>query len=227
MPRRDEIDATLAKHFAWSFVPPDRTAEVGEVLRAAEASAASEPPAAPAPPPPQDEAAIEAFQARSRAACRPLAEAIASAWATADEEKRVAQVKRLLSRAHRLGVEIVGMQEWPVEAVRLLRMIALHGARLSRGQRERGASVASLMPLDHPETADLLIDVARVGDSSLADAIFADDEWTPEVGDQDALVARLADVVDDGPSHASRAVAIGSSPASSSARRRSRRSVAR
>ena len=44
--------------------------------------------------------------------------------------------------------------------------------------------------------------------AEMADALIADVVWTPEVGDEDALVARLADVVDDGPSHASRAVAI-------------------
>ena len=100
------------------------------------------------------------------------------------------------------------MQEWPIESVRLLRLLLQHAPRMTRRQRERVASVSSLMPLDHPEAAELLVEIARAGDAEMADALFADDDWTPEVGDEDALVARLADVVDDGPSHASRAVAI-------------------
>jgi hypothetical protein len=217
MPRRDEIDPALVKHFAWSFVPPDKTAEVSsETLRAARAAevdeaAAETPSDADAPEvevAQQDERALAEMHARSRAACEPLAIGIADAWAIADADKRLAAAKRLLSRANRLGVEIVGMQEWPVEAVRMLRLLVEVGPRLSRGQRERGASVAGLMPLDHPETADLLVEAARAGDNAIADGIFADDEWVPDVGDEEALVARLADVVDDGPTHAARAVAI-------------------
>jgi hypothetical protein len=214
MPRRDEIDPTLAKHFAWSYVPPEETAQVDEKLHAAEAaSAAAARPAAPvtAEPPrtaPHDEQALEEFRARSRAACRPLALATAEAWAESEHETRFQAVKRLLARSHRLGVEVVGMQEWPIESVRLLRLLLQYAPRMTRRQRERVASVASLMPLDHPETAELLVEIARAGDAEMAHALFADDEWTPEVGDEDALVARLADVVDDGPSHTSRAVAI-------------------
>jgi hypothetical protein len=213
MPRRDEIDATLAKLFAWSYVPPEQTAQVDEKLRAAEAaSAAAARPAVPVAeePPraaPHDEQALEEFRARSRAACKPLALATAEAWADADGETRFSAVKRLLARSHRLGVEVVGMQEWPIESVRLLRLLVHYAPRMTRRQRERVASVACLMPLDHPETAELLVEIARAGDAEMAHALFAD-EGTPEVGDEDALVARLADVVDDGPSHSSRAVAI-------------------
>jgi hypothetical protein len=213
MPRHDEIDAILAKHFAWTFVPPAETAQVEAKLRAVEAAVAAAqrspvPPAEEGPREPRDEQALEAFRARSRAACRPVAVAAAEAWDEQDDEKRFQSVKRLLARSHRLGVEIVGMQEWPVESVRLLRLLVRHAPRMTRRQRERAAGVASLMPLDHPETAELLVEIGRAGDPEMADALFADDEWTPEVGDEDALVARLADVVDDGPTHASRSVAI-------------------
>ena len=213
MPRRDEIDSTLAKHFAWSYVPPEQTAQVDERLRAAEAAAAAAEralaPVAEEPArEPQDEQALEEFRARSRAACKPVALATAEVWSEVDGEKRFQAAKRLLARTHRLGVEVVGMQEWPIESVRLLRLLLQYAPRMTRRQREHVASVSSLMPLDHPETAELLVEIARAGDAEMADALFADDEWTPEVGDEDALVARLADVVDDGPSHASRAVAI-------------------
>src|SRR3984957_16954064 len=162
MPRRDEIDAVLAKHFAWSFVPPEQTAEVEERLHQAEAAAAADAPktatatGAVAPGPgPKDERALEEFRARSSAACKPAALATAEAWAEVDDAKRFLAVKRLLARAHRLGVEVVGMQEWPVESVRLLRLLLRYSPRMTRRQRERAAAVFSLMPLDDPETADL------------------------------------------------------------------------
>jgi len=212
MPRHDEIDAGLAQHFAWSFVQPAETAKVDAKLRAAEAAIAAQrtllPVAEDPPREPSDEQALEEFRARSRAGCKPLALAAAEAWKEEDDEKRVPIVKRLIARSHRLGVEIVGMQEWPVESVRLLRLFVRQAPRMTRRQREHAAAVASLMPLDHPETAELLLEMARAGDPEMADALFSDDEWTPEVGDEEALVARLADVVDDGPTHASRAVAI-------------------
>jgi hypothetical protein len=213
MPRHDEIDAALAKHFAWSFVPPAQTAQVDEKLRAVEAAVVAarsnvvRVAAEPLPEPPEGRGEDE-FRARSRAACRPVALAAGEAWAEADDEQRFQSVKRLLARSHRLGVEVVGMQEWPVESVRLLRLFVRYAPRMTRRQRERAAGVASLLPLDHPETAELLVEIARAGDSEMGDALFADDEWTPEVGDEEALVARLADVVDEGPTHASRAVAI-------------------
>jgi hypothetical protein len=213
MPRTDEIDALLATHFAWSFVRPAETAQVDEKLRAVEAAiAASQPSHVPAaedtPREARDDQALSEFRARSRAVCEPVARAAAEAWREGEAEPRFQAVKRLLARSHRLGVEIVGMQAWPVESVRLLRLLVRYAPRMTRRQRERAAVVASLMPLDHPETAELLVEIARAGDPEMADALFADDEWTPEVGDEEALVARLADVVDDGPTHASRAVAI-------------------
>lgn len=209
MPRRDEIDATLAKHFAWRFVPPAETAQVDETLRDAEEAAAAV--VAPAPPqltPEAREQQETEFRTRARAACEPVALAVAGAWAETDEEKRLNAAKRLLARTARLGFQVFGMANWPVEAVRLLRLLVRYRARLSRRQRERVATVASFVPLDHPETAELLVEVARAGDSATCDAIFADEEWTPDVGDEEALMARLSDVVDDGPTHRARCVAI-------------------
>ena len=68
------------------------------------------------------------------------------------------------------------------------------------------------MPVDHPEAAELLVEIARAGDRAMADAFLADEEWVADLGGEeaagDALAARLADVVDDGPTHASRVIAI-------------------
>lgn len=272
MHHRDEIDATLAKHFAWTFVRPGdgakllervRVAQEAAFARSAAGEAAREDDASgdpgrvvagdggrdaardgvrdgvrddrgsgdttSAPPgdvfqahlPSHDDAdgsdptRVKA-RVKARVGCRALADAVAEAWRqhlaqTEDEPARQQAVKRLLARADRLGVELLEMQQSPLEAVRLLRLFVRFGPKMTRRQRERSANVASLVPLDHPEAAELLVDVARAGDRVMADALLADDEWLPDVGearDVDALAARLADVVDDGPTHASRVIAI-------------------
>jgi hypothetical protein len=222
MHRRDEIDATLAKHFAWTFVKPGDAAQLLERLRAAEVAVAqasgldpapeSHPagPGATAEPPPRDEDPGQgpSSPGKGHAGCRALALSIAEAWGNADAQARLQAAKRLLVRADRLGVELLEMREWPVEAVRLLRLLVQSAPNMTRRQRDRCATVATLMPLDHPESAELLVEVARAGDRVMADALLADDEWIPEVGDLNAVAARLADVVDDGPAHTCRVIAI-------------------
>jgi hypothetical protein len=209
MPRRDEIDALLARRFAWTFAPPGQIPEIGELLTDEASTAEAPPVAAPAVVHTEpDEEAIAEADARARSACEPIAFAVSEAWSLASTDERLAAVKRLLGRATRLGVQITGMLHWPVEGVRLLRLLVQHAGQMTRRQRERASSVCSLVPLDHPETAELLVEIARTGNAELCDALFSDDEWTPEVGDERALVARLADVVDDGPTHAARCVAI-------------------
>jgi hypothetical protein len=260
MQHRDEIDATLAKHFAWTFVMPGEGAKVLERVRIAheaafarsaergrdpvdgptglaaddgiehtpglgdrsgDAAGAGPGSAFPVPMPSRldaDGADSTRTKARvkARLGCRALAESIAEAWrqhlARPEDERACLQaVKRVLLRADRLGVELLEMQHSPLEAVRMLRLFVRCGPKMTRRQRERSANVASLVPLDHPEAAELLVDVARAGDRVMADALLADDEWLPDVGearDVEALAARLADVVDDGPTHACRVIAV-------------------
>jgi len=202
----DQLDATLAKHFAWSFVRPGDTADLAERLRAAEEEG-SERADVPTPRLPDEEEAGRALD-RSRKACRPLALAVAEAWAIDDDEASARVAKRLLTKADRLGASLAGMDAHPAESVRLLRLLVRHGPRMTRRQRERAAHAATLLPLDHPETADLLVEIARAADREMARALRSDEAWAPHVGDVDALVSRLADVIDAGPSHVCRAVAV-------------------
>ena len=208
MHRRDEIDPKLAKHFAWSFVLPGQTAKVTEQLRAAQAAEGEEEPAPEVLVEPADEQAMAQVQTQSAEACRPLAAAIAEAWALTDDEERQRATKRLLVRADRLGFELTGLQQFAVEGVRFLRLLVRCAPSMTRRQHERSERVASLVPIDHPEASDLLVEIARAGARSMADAIFSEDDWVPEVGDEESLVARLADVVDEGPTHACRVAAI-------------------
>jgi len=203
----DQLDAILAKHFAWSFVQPGDTAGLAERLRAAEEEGAERADAAVSPPPDGLDTELRAPE-RSRKACRLLALAVAEAWAIADDDASARAAKRLLTKADRLGIALAGMDAHPAEAVRLLRLFVRHGPRMTRRQRERSACAATMLPLDHPETADLLVEVARAADQEMARALRSDEEWKPHIDDADALVARLADVIDAGPTHACRAVAV-------------------
>ncbi len=228
MTRRDEIDANLAKHFAWTFVPPGDSSLILERLRALEAAAserssglddpfvagapaeALEPGALrdPSAPSPVRRKTRAPERGKAQAGCRALAVAIAQTWASTDEQACLRATRRLLGRADRLGVELLEMRDWPAEAVRLLRLLVRFGTKMTRRQRERAASVATLVPLDHPEATELLVELARAGDRVMAEALLSDDEWAPEVEDAAALCARLADIVDEGATHACRVVAI-------------------
>jgi hypothetical protein len=227
MTRPDQIDAVLAKHFAWSFAGPGVAFDIEGRLRAARASDETSPDAdadldaaAVAPEQadrlPPDERGAERARERARKACEPLALAVEEVWALdlaerADDghaQQAVRATKRLLARAERLGFVLLGFDEQPTLAVRLVRLLVRHGPRMTRRQRERAAHVATLLPLYDPEVGELLVEVAVSGDREMARALMSDEEWRPELGDELAVAARLADVIDSGPSHSCRVVAI-------------------
>jgi hypothetical protein len=219
MQRHDQLDAARAKHFAWRFIRPGDRERIDELLRAAEAAVeasgqatalpTTRDPGAEAPVPSGlSDGQLERAREKARLSCRALAGSVAEAWASREDDTSVRAVKRLLGRAERLGIGLVGMDAHPTEAVRLLRLFVRHAHRMTRRQRERAAWVAAAVPLEHPEIADLLFEIARAGDRATADVLLEDEEWTPEVDDVDALIARLADVVDEGPTDDARAVAV-------------------
>ncbi len=206
MQRRDQIDATRARQFAWRFLLPGDTERIAELLRAVDDGAD---PAAHVSPLAPSTAQLERSRDRARAACRALSLSIAEAWALADGADCARAVKRLLARADRLGNAIGAMEEHPAEAVRFVRLLVRHGGKLTRRQRDRAACVAVLLPLAHPETANLLVEIARAADRATARLLLEEDEeWCRHVGDVDSLVARLADTLEEGPTDDVRAVAI-------------------
>ncbi len=208
MQRRDQIDATRAKHFAWIFLRPGDSAGIADLLRAEEMGDVAPARAEPEMPAAASEAQLERSREKARAACRALSLAVAEAWALGDDDAGARVAKRLLARADRLGAALAGMDSHPAEAVRLLRLFVRHASRMTRRQRERAAMLASAVPLAHPEAADYLVEIARASDRLTAEVLLEEADWDPEVGDVDALVARLADVIDEGPTDDSRVIAI-------------------
>jgi hypothetical protein len=218
MRRRDQLDATLASSFAWCFARPGAAIDHAGIERRLRAAGAGRgaPRAAVVGPilrktplaPSVVEPGIEPSRDRARAGCRALAQAIGEAWALADEDASARATKRLLLRADRLGVELVAMGAQSVEAVRLIRLFVRHGPKMTRRQRDRCSAVATLTPLQHPEAADLLVEIAVAGDRALADALLSDDDWTAFVQDGESVAARLADVIDTAAGHPCRMIAI-------------------
>ena len=220
MSRGDEIDTKLAKHFAWSFARSAETFRWAERMRTVDVErdtvdverdvdvVKAEGRTEPSDEPPTSSARKKATPGTGPGACQQLSQAIAEGWELQDEELGRRAVRRLLARADRLGFELLGLHKWPVQAVRLLRLLLRYAPTLTPRQREQLLRVTAFVPLDHPETADLLVEVARAGDRLMCRALFSEDDWVPAVGDEKALVARLADVVDEGPTYASRLVAI-------------------
>jgi hypothetical protein len=124
----------------------------------------------------------------------------------ADDEASARAAKRLLARADRLGIEIVGVPA--DDAVKLMRLLVRHAPRMTRRQRERSTAVARVVPLDHPDAGVLFAEMARAGDRLLATAVLSDEDWTPELVDRWDLGLRLAEVIDAGPTYACRIVAL-------------------
>ncbi len=202
----DRLHAALAKHFAWCFALPGSNVDVAERLRwAREEQAAYGETSVPLTLPEAFEA--ESAAPRGRSLCSELAALVAAAWALADVDASLAATKRLLSRADRIGTDIIGMEAHPAEAVQMLRLMVRHGARMTRRQRDRTAAVAELVPLAHPQVVDLLVEVAQAGDRTMAEALLSDED-AADIVDDGMLVARLADVLDAATSHASRALTI-------------------
>jgi hypothetical protein len=233
MHRHDEIDETLAKHFAWTFVKPGDSAQLIERLRAIDEEIVEQrerierlPVSSPtrvmregpegthaaggaeAVGDDVETASLARSRAKARAGCRALAAAVREAFDLRDQQAFLRAAKRLLARADRLGPGLREMEEWPLESVRLLRLLVRCAPKMTRRQRERIATIAPVLCLDHLEATELLVEIAQGGDRAVADALLADDEWMPDVGDADALAARLADVLDEGPTHVCRAIAI-------------------
>ena len=202
----DRIDARLAKYFAWAFASSRTAAEIADRLHAADGRQEDRSFALPRG---AGDALAAAKRARSAVdACRPLSLAIAKTWTMPPNDAFRRAVKRLVGHADRLGFDLIGLREWPAEGVRLLRMALRCAPVMTPRQREAALRVAGAVPLDHPETADLLVEIAIAGDRAMCEAIFSEDDWVPQIADEAGMVARLADAIDEGSTYACRAVAI-------------------
>ncbi|MDC0743680.1 hypothetical protein [Polyangium mundeleinium] len=180
-PKRDVLDPALASRFAWRMAPPPE----------------APPPQADAPPAPNlDPAASEGFAEHAALVCEELAKDVRKAWALASPPAQAAAAARLKRFARRIGFEILGMSRHPLEAVRLLRLIARHIKATPIRKTDMFQLAWLPIPDRHPEVVDLIVEAARSGDKNLAfvvDRTVAEKELEGRYPDLGARLAELAD----------------------------------
>ena len=194
MPKRDVLDEEIARQFAWRISVP-------------ETKPAEEPkPEAPAP------AEVDPIDAKERAQyaaerCAELAEEVRKAWSLSSMPHQAAATKRLLRLAGRMSFDIVRMDDYPLESLRLWRLVVRHH-QPGRSRRTELFNL-SFMPIStrQAEVTDLLVEAAVVGDNHIAflldQSIATEDTGRrhPELGE------RLAALVDNAKTWPSRALA--------------------
>ncbi|MDC3960117.1 HEAT repeat domain-containing protein [Polyangium jinanense] len=192
-PKRDVLDPALAARFAWRIAPPPEPS----------------PPQADAPPAPDlDPTASEALAEHAARACEELAKDVRKAWALASPPAQAAATKRLLRFARRIGFEILGMSQHPLEAVRLLRLVARHIEAAPIRTSDMFQLAWLPLPDRHPEMIELIVEAARTGDKNLAFVLDRTVAETELEGRYPGLGARLAEIADTAQSWDVRALAI-------------------
>jgi hypothetical protein len=217
MSKDDKLDPRRAAAFAWRFTRPGEATVLPEEARAeAEENTPGEDEDGEvaagrkhATPP---GASLTSDESEAREGCAALAVEI-------ERVRRMAEVGQagalapLLLRASELGSELCAVEGYPWQSARLRRLA--HGCRdLLLGEDWQDAWESSRwLYYSDPELLELRVEVARAGAlASLAGLMLAisDGRW-PAVTRIPGAIARIARVIDDGPSQIARCIAIDAS----------------
>ncbi len=212
MGNNDELDRSRALQFAWRTTVPALVEEPS----VEEAAPLSDLLAASMEEGDDDDAGggahvDEAFRERAREACQLLADGIARVWATADLARQAEATAALVRHAAELGLSAGAMNSHPLESVRLLRLVARHRERLPPDALEASRAASMWLDFGHPEIAELVIDLARAGDRSMALSLmlaFGFGEDRVPMPQPPSFGARLGAIIDDGPTWSARSVAL-------------------
>ena len=177
----DQVSSKLSAQYAWrlpgAFVDQVSTGASGIVV--IEEDAAEEALAAElGSPPPEESVGGQAFDVQEArrlwfAPAEEIAALTEKAWALSNQTDLHSQrelTERLISLATESPFVMTALSvAHPLQAVRLLRLALLHYREL--GESAHGQMMALCLPvhLTHPETAELLIEVAQAGDREFAD----------------------------------------------------------
>jgi hypothetical protein len=140
--------------------------------------------------------------------CAAIAVEVDRLWLLPAAEQAAA-IEPLLIRASELGLGLCAMQHYPLQSVRLLRLALRCRSALSAETWEAAWTSAAWLDFNHPELPELLVEVARAGARSLVTALLlaiSDARWKA-VARIPGAVTRIAEVIDNGPSYASRCIA--------------------
>ena len=204
----DELDRQRALRFAWRVAPPGQIAklsaeDVEDASAPASVASAStgesekdggvrgEPTAAPDP-----SAAHVAEQLRREAAadCSELAGRIDFAWALPFCELQAVATARLARRANALSLRLCALS--PLPSVRLARLFVRHFARLPHAAKTAASDACLWLQLTHPETTDLLVEIAEAGNLKLALRLFMEEDSLELVPCREDLGVRLGRILD-------------------------------
>jgi hypothetical protein len=221
MGKNDELDRSRAAAFAWRFTRPGEVIVLPDELDAeAEEEAAGEdeegeedeigvddddeeePPEAPP-------AAGEGYFREAYEVCGVLAAEVDRIWLLPEAEQAGA-LEPILLRADELGLGLCAMQHYPWQSIRLLRLALRCRDSLPREVWEATCTSAAWLDYNHAELFELLVEVACSGDRSLVTAIMlavSDARWKT-LARTPGAIARIARVIDEGPTHLARRIAV-------------------
>ena len=208
MGKSDELDPHLAAAYAWRVLKPGEQLEpepTPEESDTAKAEPAGSDPDEASP----SNAALEELRARALRVCAALADGIDRAWSLPPEKKPSA-VDALIESAAKLGLGLTAMQHYPLQSVRLLRLVVACGDGLSGEADEAAQGCALWLDYSHPEIVDLLLELSRAGDTILGCSLVM-----ALHGDRGKVLARIpgasarfAQLLDEGPSAVTRCMVL-------------------
>lgn len=227
MAKRDEVDRRLAQKYAWKLAVPTGPIQIEEPRSARSADPSGEPG--------ETEGALDGdgdlsgWRETSMAACEALAAAVDRVWAVAgpqdpgdsggswESSAPRAQEQAalpLLEHASTLGFALTALVRYPRQGVRLVRLLHRYRERLPEETRDALGAATLWLRFEHPETAELLIEVATAGDSWLAGRLalpllsLRREHGDRPFADYPDFVPRLAEILSAGPSWGAREIAL-------------------
>lgn len=200
MTKRDVLDEELARQLRWRTALPDPIEEARRAWIEREAAV---------PQRVRDAMARSRLEDEARAGAD-LARLAAAAWALRPGAEQAKATRELVDALVRADHDAVGLADHGLAALRLWRLLIRHRGAVRRDELLGAADVLFSVPLpiDAPELVELLGEAAEAGDGKLA-RILQDrlDDRDALSARHPALAARLARVIEAGPSLEAREIA--------------------
>jgi hypothetical protein len=208
MASNDELDRSRAGRFAWRITMP----ELAEEERAKGDEPLDDDLVGAEDHEEKDGGGLDDdWRVKAREACGLLADGVARVWAMADLARQAEATAELVRRAAEIGLGAVGMQDHPLESIRLLRLVARHRDRLPPDAVEASRAAAPWLDFSHPEVAELVLDQARAGDRSMELSMmlaFGSGDDREAMPQPPSFGARLGEIIDGGSTWSARTCAI-------------------
>ena len=156
--------------------------------------------------------------AEAHAVCSQLADAIDRTWelpivSRLGKQRQLRETARLCEYASGLGLQLLVMQHYPLQGIRLARLAVRYFHALTIAAREAACACCLWLGFAHPQVGELLVEVSQAGLTRLSGALWMSihrlelEHQLSEKSYTD-LVTRLAKLVDDGPTWAVRVLAL-------------------